>query len=105
MKYPYEVLIRLHRDGIVGAHVVFAADMENPLSGEVQTTIGNAESLSVADGQAGLSLADVLGEAAATALVTAERAQAELAAVKARLSAAQAELVKLKAVQNPEEAV
>ena len=96
MKYPYEVLIRLNRDGIFGAHVVFAADLKNPLTEEVQTAIGNAEPLSIADGQAGLSLAAVLGEATATALQSAEKAQAELAAVKAQLAAAQAELAKMK---------
>lgn len=96
MKYPYEVLIRLSRDGIVGAHVVFAADLKNPLTDEVQTAIGNAEPLAVADGQAGLSLAAVLGEAATTALQSAEKAQAELSAVKAQLAATQAELAKLK---------
>lgn len=105
MKYPYEILVRLAPEGVVGAHVVFAASAVNPLTEVAETVIGAAEPLAVADGQAGLSLAAVLGEAAATALVTAERAQAELATVKARLAAAQAELVKLKAVQNPEEAV
>jgi len=98
MKYPYEILLRLSRDGVTGAHVVFAADMENPLTGEVQTAIGHAEPLAVADGQAGLSLAAVLGEATATALQSAEKAQADLAAVKAQLAAAQAELAKLKGV-------
>ena len=96
MKYPYEVLIRLSRDGIVGAHVVFAADLKNPLTDEVQTAIGNAEPLAVADGQAGLSLAAVLGEATTTALQSAEKAQAELATVKAQLTTTQAELAKLK---------
>lgn len=96
MKYPYEILLRLNRAGVAGAHVVFAADVENPLTGEVQTAIGNAEPLAVADGQAGLSLASVLGDAAAAALLANEAARAELAAVKAQLAAAQAELAKLK---------
>lgn len=96
MKYPYEILLRLSRNGVTGAHVVFAADVKNPLTDEVQTAIGNAEPLSLADGQAGLSLASVLGEATTTALQSAEKAQAELSAVKAQLAAAQAELAKLK---------
>lgn len=96
MKYPYEILVRLAPEGVVGAHVVFAASAVNPLTDVAETVIGAAEPLAVADGQAGLSLAAVLGDAAAAALLANEKAQAELAAVKVQLAAAQAELAKLK---------
>ncbi|WP_174875200.1 hypothetical protein [Vogesella oryzae] len=88
MKYPYEVLVRLSAAGVVGAHVVFAADMENPLTGEVQTQIGNAEPLALADGQAGLSLAEVLGTVASQALLDRESAVAAEALAQQQLSAA-----------------
>lgn len=107
MKYPYEVLIRLNRDGIVGAHVVFAADMENPLTGEVQTAIGNAEPLAVADGQAGLSLAAVLGDAAAsallereTALAAKEQALRDKQVLQAELDVLRQQLAQLQAQQH-----
>lgn len=95
-KYPYEILVRLSATGVVGAHVIFAADVANPLTEVVQTVVGGAEPLAVADGQAGLSLAAVLGTATAAALVENEAVRAELAAVKSQLSAAQAELARLK---------
>lgn len=87
-KYAYEVLIRMSATGVQGAHVVFAADMENPLTGEVTTAIGNAEPLGLAEGQAGLSLSGVLGSAAANALLDREAAIAAAAAAEAEKVAA-----------------
>ncbi|MGC0155816.1 hypothetical protein ACPRNU_25425 [Chromobacterium vaccinii] len=86
-QYPYEILIRLSAAGIAGASVRFAADQPNPLSQQLQTYISDPQSLSVADGQAGLKLADVLGQAAAVALSQNQALQLQLADVQNRLAA------------------
>lgn len=91
---PYETLIRHNQDGSIGAHHVRIYEVIKDgqvLSSQLQSPIP----LAVA-GEQGVPLAQVLGEAAAVALLANEKAQAELAAVKAQLAAAQAELAKLK---------
>ncbi|WP_144372638.1 hypothetical protein [Vogesella urethralis] len=90
----YETLIRHHADGSIGAHHVRIYEVVKDgqvLTSQVQPPVP----LSVA-GEQGVPLAQVLGEAAAAALLATEKAQAELAAVKAQLAAAQSELEKLK---------
>lgn len=90
----YETLIRHHADGSIGAHHVRIYEVVK--DGQVLTSqLQPPVPLSVA-GEQGVPLAQVLGEAAAAALLATEKAQAELAAVKAQLAAAQSELEKLK---------
>ena len=90
----YETLIRHHADGSIGAHHVRIYEVVK--DGQVLTSqLQSPIPLAVA-GEQGVPLAQVLGDAAAAALLANEKAQAELAAVKAQLAAAQAELAKLK---------
>lgn len=90
----YETLFRHHADGSIGAHHVRIYEVVK--DGQVLTSqLLPPVPLSVA-GEQGVPLAQVLGEAAAAALLATEKAQAELAAVKAQLAAAQSELEKLK---------
>jgi hypothetical protein len=90
----YETLIRHHADGSIGAHHVRIYEVVK--DGQVLTSqLQPPVPLSVA-GEQGVPLAQVLGEAAAAALLANEKAQVELASVKAQLATAQAELAKLK---------
>lgn len=90
----YETLIRHHADGSIGAHHVRIYEVIK--DGQVLTSqLQPPVQLSVA-GEQGVPLAEVLGDAAAAALLANEKAQVELAAVKAQLVAAQTELAKLK---------
>ena len=75
---PYETLIRHKEDGTIGAHHVQITEI---LRGTaiISATIGEALPLAVAEGQNGLKLADVIGEAAAAALTDAETLRAQVA--------------------------
>lgn len=91
---PYETLIRHNADGTIGAHHVRIYEVVK--DGQVLTSQLQSPVQLVVAGEQGVALAQVLGEATTAALLSAERAQAELVTVKAQLAAAQAELAKLK---------
>lgn len=74
---PYETLIRHKEDGTIGAHHVQITEILRDKA-IISATIGEAMPLAVAEGQNGLKLADVIGEAAASALTQAETLQAQV---------------------------
>lgn len=74
---PYETLIRHHDNGTIGAHHVQITEILRDKV-IISASIGEALPLAVAEGQNGLKLADVLGEAAATALTQVETLQGQL---------------------------
>lgn len=74
---PYETLIRHNADGTIGAHHLQITEILRDKA-IISATIGEALPLSVAEGQNGLKLADVIGEAAAAALTQAETLQAQV---------------------------
>ncbi|MGE6320528.1 hypothetical protein ACQKEF_09650 [Pseudomonas oryzihabitans] len=74
---PYETLIRHKEDGTIGAHHVQITEILRDKV-IISATIGEALPLVVADGQNGLKLADVIGQAAAAALTQVETLQGQL---------------------------
>lgn len=75
---PYETLIRHNADGSIGAHHLQITEILRDKA-IISATIGEALPLAVAEGQNGLKLADVIGEAAASALTQAETLQIQVA--------------------------
>lgn len=74
---PYETLIRHKEDGTIGAHHVQITEILRDKA-IISATIGEALPLAVAEGQNGLKLADVLGQAAAAALTQVETLQGQV---------------------------
>lgn len=64
---PYETLIRHNGNGTIGAHHIRITEVLRD-GVVISASVGAAVSLAVADGQSGLKLSDVLGEAATLAL-------------------------------------
>jgi hypothetical protein len=77
---PYETLIRHNVNGTIGAHHVQITEILRDKA-IISATIGEALPLAVAEGQNGLKLSDVIGEAAAAALTQAETLQVQVAAL------------------------
>lgn len=75
---PYETLIRHKDDGTIGAHHVQITEILRDKV-IISATIGEALPLAVAEGQNGLKLADVIGQAAAAALTQVETLQSQVA--------------------------
>ncbi|WP_193755859.1 hypothetical protein [Pseudomonas oryzihabitans] len=75
---PYETLIRHKDDGTIGAHHVQITEILRDKT-IISATIGEAMPLAVAEGQNGLKLADVIGQAAAAALTQVETLQGQVA--------------------------
>lgn len=75
---PYETLIRHKEDGTIGAHHVQITEILRDKV-IISATIGEALPLAVAEGQNGLKLSDVIGEAAAAALTQVETLQGQVA--------------------------
>ena len=74
---PYETLIRHKEDGTIGAHHVQITEILRDKI-IISATIGEALPLAVAEGQNGLKLADVIGQAAAAALTQVETLQGQV---------------------------
>nr|WP_288357561.1 hypothetical protein [uncultured Pseudomonas sp.] len=74
---PYETLIRHKDDGTIGAHHVQITEILRDKT-IISATIGEALPLAVAEGQNGLKLADVIGQAAAAALTQVETLQGQV---------------------------
>jgi len=74
---PYETLIRHKDDGTIGAHHVQITEILRDKV-IISATIGEALPLAVAEGQNGLKLADVIGQAAAAALTQVETLQGQV---------------------------
>lgn len=74
---PYETLIRHKDDGTIGAHHVQITEILRDKT-IISATIGEAMPLAVAEGQNGLKLADVIGQAAAAALTQVETLQGQV---------------------------
>lgn len=79
---PYETLIRHKEDGTIGAHHVQITEILRDKV-IISATIGEALPLAVAEGQNGLKLADVIGQAAAAALTQVETLQGQVATLTA----------------------
>lgn len=77
---PYETLIRHNADGSIGAHHVQITEILRDKS-IISASIGEALPLAVAEGQNGLKLADVLGEAASAALTQVENLKGQVSAL------------------------
>lgn len=94
---PYETLIRHNPDGSIGAyHKQITEVLRNGvvIPGAVE---GDPIPLAVADGQAGLKLSEVLGEAASLALLRVEAVQAEKTQMELTLQQMQGELAQAQA--------
>lgn len=74
---PYETLIRHKEDGTIGAHHVQITEILRDKV-IISATIGEALPLAGAEGQNGLKLADVIGQAAAAALTQVETLQGQV---------------------------
>ncbi|SEO42283.1 hypothetical protein [Pseudomonas sp. Snoq117.2] len=79
---PYETLIRHHDNGTIGAHHVQITEILRDKV-IISASIGEALPLAVAEGQNGLKLSDVIGQAAAAALTQVQTLQGQLAATAA----------------------
>ena len=79
---PYETLIRHNADGTIGAHHLQITEILRDKA-IISATIGEALPLAVAEGQNGLKLADVIGEAATAALTQAETLQGQVTVLTA----------------------
>ncbi|MEO4030683.1 hypothetical protein ABH313_21860 [Chromobacterium vaccinii] len=88
--YLYEFLVRGTAAGIAGAHVIYAAEAKNALTGESRTETGMAQPVALVAGAAGVPLGDI---AAALNL----KALAEVEALQQQLQARDAEIADLRA--------
>jgi len=88
--FLYELLVRGSPAGIVGAHVIYAAEVKNALSGEIRTETGMAQPVAIIAGAAGQPLGEI-----ATALNIS--ALAEIETLKQRLQERDAQIVDLRA--------
>ncbi|MBM2884915.1 hypothetical protein JFK97_11000 [Chromobacterium phragmitis] len=102
--YLYEFLVRGTPSGIAGAHVIYAADAKNVLTGEARTEIGAAQPVALIADKPGCPIADVVGAVNVAALAEIEQLReqvrardAELAEAKQQLQGLEAELAALKA--------
>lgn len=94
---PYETLIRHNADGSIGAYHKKITEVLRDgvvIPGAVE---GDPIPLAVADGQNGLKLSDVLGEAASLALLRVEAVQAEKANMELTIQQMQGELAQAQA--------
>lgn len=76
---PYETMVRHHADGTIGAHHQTITEILRDKV-VIQATVNEPQPLAVADGQSGLKLSEVIGEAATLALKENERLTGEVAA-------------------------
>lgn len=97
--YLYEILIRGTSSGIAGAHVVYAADSVNALTGETRTDVGAAQPVILQD-----PLNAILGEVTVKAIqendalkATVSRLNDELLARSSELEAMQLALTEAQA--------
>lgn len=74
---PYETLIRHNDNGTIGAHHQTISEIVKD-GVVISASINSPQGLSVADGQEGLLLSDVIGEAATEALKELELLKAQL---------------------------
>ncbi|MBA8734240.1 hypothetical protein [Chromobacterium violaceum] len=88
--YLYEFLVRGTPAGIAGAHVIYAAETKNALTGESRTETGMALPVALLSGSAGEPLGDI-----ATALNI--NALAEVEALRQQLQARDVEIADLRA--------
>lgn len=102
--YLYEFLVRGTPSGIAGAHVIYAADAKNTLTGEARTEIGAAQPVALIADKPGCPIADVIGAVNVAALAQIEQLReqvrardAELAEAKQQRQGLEAELAALKA--------
>lgn len=92
---PYETLIRHNDNGTIGAHHQTISEIVKD-GMVINASINPPQQLSVADGQDGLLLSDVIGDAATAALK-------EIELLKAQLQAANDELAQIKEVDSTQE--
>lgn len=82
---PYETMIRHNSDGSIGAHHIRINEILRDGT-VISAKVGAAEPLAVAEGQGGLKLSEVLGEALPIALMQVDKLQSELATLQAELT-------------------
>lgn len=87
--YLYEFLVRGTADGIAGAHVIYAAETKNALTGETRTDTGMAQPVALVAGAAGEPLGDIAAALNINAL-------AEVDALRKQLQARDAEIADLR---------
>ena len=89
--YPYEILIRLGRNGIVGAQYQTITDIVDDDGVTVLASREGPVSPLALAGQTGVSLDTIMGQAASTALVENEQLKATIAQMQLLINALQQE--------------
>ncbi|KTT33809.1 hypothetical protein SB18R_03210 [Pseudomonas oryzihabitans] len=87
---PYETMIRHNPDGSIGAHHKRITEILRD-GAVISANVEAAVSLAVAEGQDGLKLSEVLGEALPIALLQIDKLQSEVASLRADLTKVQDE--------------
>ncbi len=89
--YPYEILIRLGRNGIVGAQYQTITDIVDDDGVTVLASREGPVSPLALAGQTGVSLDSIMGQAASTALVENEQLKATIAQMQLLINTLQQE--------------
>ncbi|MEN2424735.1 hypothetical protein AA0N74_01650 [Chromobacterium vaccinii] len=90
--YLYELLVRGTAAGIAGAHVIYAAEAKNALTGESRTETGMAQPVALVAGAAGEPLGDIAAALNLNALAEVETLQRQLQARDAEIADLRAQL-------------
>ncbi|MEN7429146.1 hypothetical protein VA599_00225 [Chromobacterium sp. TRC.1.1.SA] len=91
--YLYEFLVRGTAAGIAGAHVIYAAEARNALTGETRTETGMAQPVALVAGAAGEPLGDIAAALNINALAEIETLMQQLQARDAEIAGLRAQLV------------
>ncbi|AOZ48853.1 hypothetical protein [Chromobacterium vaccinii] len=90
--YLYEFLVRGTAAGIAGAHVIYAAEAKNALTGESRAETGMAQPVALVAGAAGEPLGDIAAALNLNALAEVEALQQQLKARDAEIADLRAQL-------------
>ncbi|QND84627.1 Uncharacterized protein ChrSV_2401 [Chromobacterium vaccinii] len=90
--YLYEFLVRGTADGIAGAHVIYAAEAKNALTGESRTETGLAQPVALVAGAAGVPLGSIAAALNINALAETEALRQQLAERDAEIAGLRAQL-------------
>lgn len=90
--YLYEFLVRGTAAGIAGAHVIYAAEARNALTGETRTETGMAQPVALVAGAAGEPLGDIAAALNINALAEVETLRQQLAERDAEIAGLRAQL-------------
>ncbi|MBM2883897.1 hypothetical protein JFK97_05795 [Chromobacterium phragmitis] len=89
--YLYEFLVRGTATGIAGAHVIYAAEAKNALTGESRTETGMAQPVAMVAGAAGVPLGDIAAALNINALAEVETLRQQLAERDAEIAGLRAQ--------------